>query len=160
MDTPTPPSASPEYSGLKEELQKIAGIIEQYPDNLKQRAFELLITAYLNSNRAKDDASAVAPAAPAEESVPVEASVAEGVEDAAPLPPEEPAVESAPVEVESTEPVEPVGVPDFQPRQDPPRATQPEPDARIRASADKSTNMLRNKIRLRTMTQVPFRTQN
>jgi hypothetical protein len=160
MDTPTPPSASPEYSGLKEELQKIAGIIEQYPDNLKQRAFELLITAYLNSNHAKDGAGAVAPAAPAEESAPVEAPVAEGVEDAAPLPPEEPAVESAPVEVESTEPVEPVGVANFSARQDPPVAAQQAPDARIKAGADNSSNMLRNKIRLRTMTQVPFRTQN
>jgi len=160
MDTPTPPSASPEYSGLKEELQKIAGIIEQYPDNLKQRAFELLITAYLNSNQAKDGAGAVAPAAPAEESVPVEAPVAEVVEEAAPLAVEELAVESAPAEVESIESVEPVGAAYFPARQDPPKATQPEPDARIKAGADKSTNMLRNKIRLRTMTQVPFRTSN
>ena len=160
MDTPMPPSTSSDYAGLKEELQKIAGIIEQYPDNLKQRAFELLIEAYHNSNRARNGAAEATP----ESSEPASAPVEEPVADVAEIPvepaAEEPAVESFPVEAAAVEPGESVGEVEIPVSQEASNGAHLEPDSRISAKLQDSTNMLRRRIRLRTMSQMPWRSPN
>ena len=168
MDTPPPPSAPADYAGLKDELQKIAGIIEQYPDDLKQRAFELLIAAYLNSNRAKNGPDASEPdSAPVEDAVSVAGesvaplAVEETVVESVPVAESEPVAESAPSEVVADDRSEPAAsAPDFSDR---PAAKSPsasEPGIRVAANSDNSANVLRKKIRLRPMTEMPWRGAN
>lgn len=127
MDSTTTPAAPANYLGLKTELQNIAGIIEQYPDHLKQRTFELLITAYFESGHAK-------------ESTPPQA---QEIAD----------VENVPVETRSHAVGESVGENAFSDGSDAQDAVVSASDleSQINANIESSTNMLRRRIRLRTM---------
>jgi len=134
MDS-TPTSSTPaDYLGLKTELQNIAGIIEQYPDHLKQRTFELLITAYLGGGHTRESAPPQAQEAQAVENAPVEAA-ATGAESG---------------QISENE---------FSVRLDEPQAGVAPSDleAQINANIESSTNLLRRRIRLRTMS--PMRWQ-
>ncbi len=160
MDPTLTNAGSADYSGLKAELEKIAGIIEQYPDHLKQRAFELLIAAYMNSSQAKTGSSAVSPEAQPTESVPEEVVASEVVETAAEFIAEEQAVDSAPMETIASEVSETVSENDFSIRSEVADTSGLEPDSRINANIKTSTDMLRRRIRLRSMSQMPWRTTN
>lgn len=126
MEIPTSANNTPtDYLGLKTELQNIAGIIEQYPDHLKQRAFELLITSYLGNAQAK-----------------------ENKEPAAPQVQEAQAVESAPA---AAAPVTSVSDEGFSTPSVDPEAFTSDTEPVVNVSTESSTNMLRRRIRLRTM---------
>jgi hypothetical protein len=128
MDTPQSSANPSDYLGLKTELQNIAGVIEQYPDHLKQRAFEL-ITSYLGNAHTKDSVTPQAQEAQAVESAPA----ASGTE---------------------------VPVPDdgFSTPSVDPDAFSPVLEHDLPLVTESSTNMLRRRIRLRTMS--PMRWQS
>jgi hypothetical protein len=135
MDTTIPSATPADYLGLKTELQNIAGIIEQYPDHLKQRTFELLITAYLGSAHSKESTPPMAPEVQAAENLSVEAaSNLVGGERAGEsefsTSTDEPAVEADASDLET----------------------------RINANIESSTNMLRRRIRLRSMSPMRWQT--
>ena len=134
MDTAQNTINPSDYLGLKTELQNIAGIIEQYPDHLKQRAFELLITSYMGSNHAKDSA-------------PPQAQEAQAV------------VESAPTETVASEVSEKTETEEFFPSMDQAdgESAGSELDTVINTNLENSTNMLRRRIRLRTMSPMRWR---
>jgi hypothetical protein len=155
MDTPLPLPGSSNYEGLKDELQKIAGIIEQYPDDLKQRAFELLIAAYLGG-KANGGSGATVPESLEAGSAPVETSAGEAAEAPAP------AVEEIQVAAEYVTPE----IAEEQSRVESGEAAVPEapiarplaPVSPIKAGSDPLANdILRKKIRLRPMTEMPWR---
>lgn len=150
MDT-TPPAAAPsaDYLGLKEELQKIAAIIDQYPDQLKQRAFELLINAYL--------ARTNSPASPPPvENAPLADQSDTALEETAPANAEEPVAEIASEEISSVEsgPEEEGIAPAVDTNEQDESGL--ESGSRLPANPANSTNMLRQRIRLRTMSQAPW----
>lgn len=133
MDS-APTTATPsDYLGLKTELQNIAGIIEQYPDHLKQRTFELLITAYLGGGNAKESAPPQVPEAQVAESAPVETD--QQAED----------ITTANGFSDSTDEQDAASV-------------APDLESRINANIESSTNMLRRRIRLRTMSPLRWQT--
>lgn len=139
MDSPTTSPAPSDYLGLKTELQNIAGIIEQYPDHLKQRTFELLITAYLGSGHSK-------------ESTPPQSHAQEAK-----------VVEQAPAEmVASVVANENAGENEFSGRTDEQDAdtTSSDLETRINANIESTTNMLRRRIRLRTMSPMRWQPQS
>ena len=127
MDSTQTTTVPANYLGLKTELQNIAGIIEQYPEHLKQRTFELLITAYLESNHSK-------------ESTPPQGQEAQ-------------ALESAPAETVANTVEENAGENGFSVGTDEQEADTSASDleCQINAKIESSTNMLRRRIRLRTM---------
>jgi len=154
MDT-NPPSTPPaDYLGLKEELQKIAGIIEQYPDQLKQRAFELLINAYLG--RTNSNASP-APAEAGESAATEEPSGAAG-EEVASLTADEPAADGPPPETLSGESSDGANGDEngYSLQSDGENGSGLESDSRITSNIENPTDMLRKRIRLRTMSQMPW----
>ncbi len=134
MDS-SPTAATPaDYLGLKTELQNIAGIIEQYPDHLKQRTFELLITAYLGSGHSKESTPPQAQETQPATNIPVAA-----VDNV---------VEESPVETgfsaDTVEQDTDASAADF--------------ETRINTNLESSTNMLRRRIRLRTMSPMRWQT--
>jgi len=158
MDTNPPFAAPADYLGLKEELQKIAGIIEQYPDQLKQRAFDLLINAYLaRTGAVASPAAAAVPETQAEVSVPADEVSGETVaNEASVVAEEQPAEEAAPTEILTTDADMGVDENGYAIRNGNSALTELEPDSRITANLENSTNMLRRRIRLRTMSQMPW----
>lgn len=144
MDPARSASAPADYLGLKEELQKIAAIIDQYPDQLKQRAFELLINAYLG--RAHAEGSSV----PAERA-PVE-SPSEAITG-----------EIAPASAEETQPEELIaevsagGEENESSLQAGEQSDATlETESQIAANLANPSDRLRRRIRLRTMSQTPW----
>ena len=133
MDSTQTAPTPADYLGLKTELQNIAGIIEQYPDHLKQRTFELLITAYLGSGHSK-----------------------EGTPQAQ----ETQSVESAPAEAGSLAAGETGGENGFSVETDAQDAAVSASDLerQIKANIESSTDMLRRRIRLRTMSPLRWQT--
>ena len=136
MDTIPPFAAGPDYAGLKDELQKIADIIEQYPDQLKQRAFELLINAYLGRP------NPIECPIPAMQETQTEACAP--VEEAA-----TPQSETAPA---TETPVEHIPLD--------PYASRSEAESPLGMADDTAANLLRKRIRLRTMSPVRWQTQS
>ena len=136
MDTNPPFAAGPNYAGLKDELQKIAGIIEQYPDQLKQRAFELLINAYLGRPNPGESPIPAVPETQAEACAPVEEAAIQPSESV-------PATET---------PEEPIPLD--------PYASRLEAESTLGTADDTAANLLRKRIRLRTMSPVRWQTQS
>lgn len=132
MDSPQATATPSDYLGLKTELQNIAGIIEQYPDHLKQRTFELLITAYLGSGHSK-------------ESTPPQMTETQPVENA---PAETVAAAMAGENEFAADNIEQEA-----------DASVPDLETRINANIESTTNMLRRRIRLRTMSPMRWQTQ-
>lgn len=128
METPQSSANPSDYLGLKTELQNIAGIIEQYPDHLKQRAFELLITSYLGNAQAKENKEK-------------EIAASSPVQDAQAV-----ATASATPAAEVPVPDEGFSTPSFDPD-----AFSPVLEQTIPLVTESSTNMLRRRIRLRSM---------
>ena len=136
MDTNPPFPAGSDYAGLKDELQKIAGIIEQYPDQLKQRAFDLLINAYLGRSSPVETPAAAPADNLVEESVPAAAVSGQEIE----MPPT----------VETVEEHIPLDI----------YASRLEPESTLGTADDTAANLLRKRIRLRTMSPVRWQTQS
>ena len=136
MDTTPPFAVGSDYAGLKDELQKIAGIIEQYPDQLKHRAFELLINAYLGRNI---PAEVAAPANP-ESKTEAGASVEEVAKPESEILP-------------ALETIETVAEAD-------PYSVGTESESPLGRADDTAANLLRKRIRLRSMSQVRWQTQS
>jgi hypothetical protein len=158
MDTPLPLPGSSNYEGLKDELQKIAGIIEQYPDDLKQRAFELLIAAYLGG-KANGGSGATAPESQEAGSAPVETSAGEAAEAPASAVEEiQVAAEYVTPEIAEEQSRVESGEADAPVAQAAPIARPLAPVPPIKAGSDPLANdILRKKIRLRPMTEMPWR---
>jgi hypothetical protein len=130
MDATQTTATPADYLGLKTELQNIAGIIEQYPDHLKQRTFELLITAYLGSGHSK-------------ESTPPQMNETQPVESApAPTVAENAGEHGFSVIGEEQN----VG------------AASSDFETRINENIESTTNMLRRRIRLRSMSPMRWQT--
>jgi hypothetical protein len=85
----------------------------------------------------------------------------EPVVESAPVLEREPVAESAPVEVVADDQSEPVGgAPDFSDRPAVRNPAASEPEIRVAANSENSANVLRKKIRLRPMTEMPWRGAN
>jgi len=149
MDTQSPFAAGANYEGLKNELQNIAAIIEKYPDQLKQRAFELLINAYLGRSNPIETPAEVAPEIQvphAEEDAPREEISARESEILS-EPETSPEVEAAADVPEEHAPLDPY-------------ANRLETASPFSTAEDTAANLLRKRIRLRSMSQVRWQTQS
>ena len=141
METNPPFATSSDYAGLKDELQKIAAIVEKYPDQLKQRAFDLLINAYLGRNNAGETPAAAAPEALAE------SGVSSG---------EIPSAENESSAIETVA----AGETFEEPAPFDPYASRSNTTSPLGIADETAANLLRKRIRLRSMSPVRWQTQS
>lgn len=142
MDTNPPFATSADYAGLKDELQKIAAIVEKYPDQLKQRAFDLLINAYLGRSNVSETSAVATPETLAEASVPSGETPVTENEGAA-------AIETVSTSETFDEPTP------FDPYASRSNTTSP-----LGVADETAAILLRKRIRLRTMSPVRWQTQS